>query len=955
MFLPPLRPSRSFLLPFAVAGGFALLFLVFFLPAFRGGYVLAPSDGMHQNWPAWVGERSLWTPDLFSGMPLFADPQSGHWYPPARILGALGVPFNGFVLLAYLLAAIATFGFVRRLTGSPRAGIAAGIVYSLGGFLIGHLAHTNVVHAAAWLPVLLLAAERLAERPDRRGAAWLALAVGMAILAGHPQVFLYSLVLALAWLAFRFAGSPRRPRLLVRLTTGLFLGGALAAILLVPLFELTGRSVRAELAFEEFVARALPVEQLSTLFFPYFFGWIEGCPYRIGYFGRTSLAECIPFAGIVPLVLALTAFSTRKGRGIAIFWAGTALAALLLALGDATPLAGLLFRVPVWRQFRVPGRHALELTFSIAVLAGLGWSALEKSGAKQRIRSLVVALGGIATAMAVAVGLVLSLVPIAERASGRNPSPPFAVDSLANPAIWVPFLVLLLSAPILFFWSRNPARRSPLLLALLVVDLGQFSFFFEWRYGSPKLAELEGPAELVPLARRFALDGERVLPLRGAHQKGPAPNRSRIWGFSNASGYNPLLLDSYSRLARIETSGPADPTLLEPSDRALDLLAVRWLFLPMGTNLSRLPDAGRSGGGMVERAGARWSAEELRFEIGRGCNPERPLDLRLPAPGEPVGRIAVVSSLACSARLPDGSPVVRIHFDTRGDASRSIDLAAGRDSAEWAFERPDLAGKVAHHRPPLFDSTPDNGAGGTFPALRFVSIREVPPGPPVDELRLEWIGIEGSARIDRISLEPAGRPGAWQPISPTLDPGGRFRPAGRFAETVSIVENLRARPRAWLVSECVPLSRESQLAAIRTSRLPDGRLFDPATTAVGGLPFGAPAADSPGSVESLVRRDDELEYAVRANRDGLLVLSEVFYPGWWATIDGRRATILEVDGALRGIVVPAGTHRVRLSFHPRSLLVGGAVSALAAAAVLFLLARRRGRGFRGAPGRNPPG
>jgi len=69
---------------------------------------------------------------------------------------------------------------------------------------------------------------------------------------------------------------------------------------------------------------------------------------------------------------------------------------------------------------------------------------------------------------------------------------------------------------------------------------------------------------------------------------------------------------------------------------------------------------------------------------------------------------------------------------------------------------------------------------------------------------------------------------------------------------------------------------------------------------------------------------------VEAASDALLVLSEVYYPGWRATVDGEPAPILRVDSILRAVPVPAGAHRVEMRFVPLSFWLGAGISGLAA-------------------------
>jgi uncharacterized membrane protein YfhO len=67
--------------------------------------------------------------------------------------------------------------------------------------------------------------------------------------------------------------------------------------------------------------------------------------------------------------------------------------------------------------------------------------------------------------------------------------------------------------------------------------------------------------------------------------------------------------------------------------------------------------------------------------------------------------------------------------------------------------------------------------------------------------------------------------------------------------------------------------------------------------------------------------DGNIDVAIDSG-GGFLVLSEVYYPGWHAQIDGRETALYQTDGALQGIVVPAGTHRVRFVFVSNTFRAG---------------------------------
>ncbi len=83
-----------------------------------------------------------------------------------------------------------------------------------------------------------------------------------------------------------------------------------------------------------------------------------------------------------------------------------------------------------------------------------------------------------------------------------------------------------------------------------------------------------------------------------------------------------------------------------------------------------------------------------------------------------------------------------------------------------------------------------------------------------------------------------------------------------------------------------------------------------------------------GTVEFVRYGINEIVLAVEMPADGWLVLSEVYYPGWQATVDGDRVEVLRADYTFRAVRLPPGEHVVRMTFTPRTWKVGLAVSGI---------------------------
>lgn len=146
------------------------------------------------------------------------------------------------------------------------------------------------------------------------------------------------------------------------------------------------------------------------------------------------------------------------------------------------------------------------------------------------------------------------------------------------------------------------------------------------------------------------------------------------------------------------------------------------------------------------------------------------------------------------------------------------------------------------------------------------------------------------------------------------------------------VQNTQANGNAWFVNALSFVANaDAEMAAL-------GRL-DTKRAAVADQRFRAAldgtALDS-GKVELTHYAPNELHYKASTGKGGLLVLSEIYYPGWTATIDGQPVAMGRVNYVLRALKVPAGQHDIRLEFRPTTVSTTNTIAYVALALLLGL-------------------
>jgi hypothetical protein len=861
-----------------------------------------------------AGRLPLWNPYLFMGAPLLANSQAAVLYPLHWPLIWLSAPkqIAWSIVLHIWLAGAGTFLLTRRvmrLRLLPSLG--AAVLFSFGGFLGAQAEHINQLNASAWLPWLLLCLENAASRGRLR---WLAFLLGCAVislilLAGHTQAAYIVLVGAAFYSLLRGwadeHGQGWRGALQVLRGPALLAGMCLAALLLsagqlLPTLELSRLSVRSGgLPFREAVSFSLKPTQVFKAFLPPFL-WEPPLSEFVAYLGFIGLV--LASIGAWPLIRRLwlrvrrwrrpasadelpypCARSAGRFDGPAL---GLALLGVFLALGAYNPVYYVLYKlVPGIALFRAPARWLLLFAFGAALLASIG---LDRIASARRFRGRA---GGYVTA-----GLLLlmltELFVAGRRLAYNHPTAPAAYDSMRAA-----------TAHLLADSTSEPYR---------------FLSMSDTLYDPGDLADLEAMFQTS-----LSQDAIYRLVVATKMKEVLAFNLPLHYGIFSVDGYDGGLLPTARYVTFEHLFLPAggiwpDGRLRQqlqaiPPERLLSLLNVRYVIT------DKMQD--------IWRNGVYYDLEH-RVPLGE-------LELT-DLPDFEATQLGVVTYLTGTAGLPNGTPVAEIVIEASDQTAFTTTLRAGHDTAEGLYDT-----SVAHQRASVVHHWRENGSGNDYLAMYNLEQAVSPSRIVVRSL----LPREGAAQVVLRGLSLVdSRTGTSRSISiiPTL-------PLVHSGD-VKVYENLAVLPRTFFVHEARVTPSDAQ--ALQWLSDP---AFDPSREVVlssePASPRGtqAPLQATEGLSDTQVIRYNQEQVLIRSSQKypGYLVLTDAYYPGWKATVDGTPVPILRGDIYFRAIALDAGDHTIAFQYSPPAASWGfslGGAWWLAWALAVAVAAWRAGRG-----------
>jgi hypothetical protein len=932
----------------------------------------------------WVGQQlhlgvlPLWTPQVFGGYPIFADGEIGLAYPPALLSLLLLAPERAFVFLRLLhlwIAAVGTFSLARAWRLPRSAAVLAGLVFALGNFLQAQIHHENIVRTAAWLPVILVLVELgLRSRGWATRASWIvfaALALGMAGLGLHSQMLAIDLLALASYGALRLwigplgdpdsdsasDAGPDRMAWWRRLGTVaavcapvVVLGLALAAVQLVPLLELASFSPRGSgIPYTESAAYSLTPYGLLQLVFPFVFRGPGNLQW-----GLWTHWESYLYVGLAPLVLAAVGLLCVRRREV-LGWGVLAGVGAIVALGQysALNLHYLLWLLPGLSGLRAPGRFTIVVVLALAMLAAYGLAWLQHDAAPTRDASARRAVRGVAAA---ALGLALGVpgvhvligvwsaqtqaaIELAYLVLSRDSYPLTQADvyaglrwatDLGNPHVQIALGGLLVLAGLLGAWQIGPWRGlrswsgwSSLLVALTAVDLLVFAWGIHPRASLAKLAHEPPAVRALERITLQAAEPSRVLAAPVLNQV--SADRLAPFGLQDANGYSSLQFAWHREfLGRV----------LEVDDDLLDLWNVRYVIDPavMGS-LPSYRGVSFMAGQMLLHSPADTATGTASFALKAGST---------------VAELRLVTALMAAVDVQQDTPVAELElYGPNAESVARAQLLAGRDTMEWSWDNAGARPHVRHQRVEVAGLAFEGSGGNSERLLSFASVHL---DQPVAASTLVIRAILPSGELAVFGGGVVDDQGSIQQLFGRTK--AKYRPIYSDAE-MRIFENTAALPRAFLVTRArwapsIGASLEEMSQRPFDPRQEVILAADTAHEIAAHLPPPSAGAVFPnGRADIIAYGANGIRLRTTSSTDALLIVSDTYYPGWRAFVDGQEAPLVRGDLLFRVVPVDAGEHDVELRFEPASvrwgLLVSG-VALLCALGVLIVAGRARARG-----------
>lgn len=842
------------------------------------------------------GEAPVWNPREGLGMPLVGNLNSEVFNPLKAFLNLFPSPFlqDIFFILRLFVTGLFTFLFLREMRLSRFSALFGASFFMLSGYSLWWI-NLHPLSTVMYFPAVFYFYERSWNRGEMKSRFLMALSLGFGLVSGKvPEVIMgFSLLLAYAlWKGFRSASVRGLLGEGLRVCAVSLSGILMASVALLPFFELYAHASPLAKAIRTGAAsHTLPLVSSLSLWEPLFFGWKD-------YFYRSWYAwpiqVMVPYAGAVILLLFLFALFQRvlflKNLPFFLF------SFFLFSISFGILPAHLLARLPLFGSIEFLKYNAM-LYLSLAVISAHAFEQLLSEG-KDR-KTFLLSAG------------VLSLILLAYFAALSRGAQPQIVSSMK--AVLLTCLSGVVFEALVFCFAGSRRTFGAALFLILLIEL--FLYMPKDRpdrfypYKKPP-----GPA-MLSAPDRITGDGGSVPPLV-----------SNALGLYDIRAVSVLLPNDYylfsESLLGFSIPGTNNPNpLFSATSPFTDLLGVKYVLSREPLEHWSLKNEVRSH--VASLRWVRFFEAMVRHTIKGGAG----YGFFDPG-GEARFSLFFRGRFTFETRLRVTEPFLFAGFalkDAPKGVSTKLKIAVGKETAEletaegrWQDRWLDVSpyiGKVI-----TVVVTAESSGDGTIAMGTF----GLSPGQEEEAALYERLLMLHRRELTFLKYKGMYGGAYVYENSNVMDRAFVVHRAETSSGLRSIIKELEAGldfREVGLVSDITKETEEKMKHVF-------------SGTADGGVRGGDRVAVKEYGFDEVVL---DVE-----TRGGLLVLSDLSYPGWKVRVNGREETPVKAFGVLRGVVVNGGKSEVVFFYRPVSLYAGGLLS-LAAFIGWIAFLYRKGR------------
>ena len=885
----------------SLAAFFFLLPIVLYMPQILNGESIISGDGLLVLFSGDAlreslleGEIPLWSPAIAFGEP-FAE-LNNHCYSPIFIICSflpilLRLPF--YLGMHYAIAAVSTFLLLRQLGCRKSVSLSISIIYlftiHMGGM---RKEHCNLIAVSTYVPLVTLWLHKYAKSGKLSHLLISSICMALQYYSGFMQYTIYA---DLFYLAFLLYTGIRQKRAIKSMLAHIMLWGIIYIMLisahllptLLMVFQQASSSTGSKMEYNTFIGCSLhPITFISMLFPEIFGGNIHAALLQ---FNASSGMDIELLIGAPCLALLITGiFIKKKGKG---FYYGAMLCLILYAcLGNIPVLGKTVYHIPILNMFRLPSRVYFLVTFCMMLCIAI---TLEQVlDGRLQLKSIHIVHAALFLLMAALAVLYYSVPWKAEWGIGeRRPFSEVFMVPFAGYVVYLGVYYVILASKnteILTGFSHG-GKSNAVLFSLVLVTVCQL---FPYYYASNSCNYKE-KIKLPAIILQDDAELYKVMDAEGI--TGLSVNYAYASSIHSANGYtNFNLPQAYMLLSHVD-SAPLNcsglyygfsnyaSNLVQDND-VLSMLGIKYILLPHDE----------------EKPLQEFQA--VKLVLGTEREPilqDQAAITVYPGEGYQLAYWEI-------PKLPQGGYILEFSMEASCKPNwLYADINANQASAASLISRFSPASGTQKYKCSfiLNDSALNN------PVLRIVCADNCEIS--LSDVTLRMVDVETSTPYKLVTAD----------------------------DDYIVYQNLNAKPL---------LSAAAQVVGITPSSVSDiyvntafYNLLD--CSYVTGINKQYDFSSVHTDISNIVIQNNQVSAHVETDDTTFIQMSQTYYNGWNAYIDGQKTELYEVNGSIQGMFVPPGIHEISFCYQPTRIYVGFALSLsglLICACICFFHGRR---------------